>query len=297
MDFTIKQYKQLLLTFHRVGYEFVTFKEYIGSTGASRLPGNGSGSNSNGKKSRNLDSCTKFDPNRRVVILRHDVDKRPANSLEVAWLEHAAGIRGSYYFRVVPGSYDLRVMKEIAALGHEIGYHYEDVDLESQKSKFKSKNNNGAALVDLAYESFRRNLESLRKDFDVTTACMHGSPRSRFDNRMIWEKYSYRDLGIIGEPYFDIDFKKCAYFSDTGRKWNGASVSVRDKVNSKYKFSFDSTLTLIDNIHKLPDRVMFTIHPQRWTDHALPWARELVWQNVKNIAKGLLVARSHSVSV
>jgi hypothetical protein len=36
---------------------------------------------------------------------------------------------------------------------------------------------------------------------------------------------------------------------------------------------------------KLPDKIMMTFHPQRWTDKPLPWVRELVWQNVKNIAK------------
>ena len=36
---------------------------------------------------------------------------------------------------------------------------------------------------------------------------------------------------------------------------------------------------------------MMTVHPQRWTDRALPWVRELVWQNLKNVAKKALVLR------
>jgi hypothetical protein len=32
-----------------------------------------------------------------------------------------------------------------------------------------------------------------------------------------------------------------------------------------------------------------TFHPQRWTDSALPWAKELVWQNVKNAGKYFLI--------
>ncbi len=293
MDFTIYKYKQLLLTFRKVGYEFVTFREFITSARDSDGPDSGSGFNGNGSKPRQRNARDQSGLRRKLAILRHDVDKRPANSLDVALLEHAAGIKGSYYFRIVPESYNLEIMKQIAALGHEIGYHYEDVDLESRKLKAGSQNPQGTDLVDLAYQSFRTNLETLRKDFDVTTACMHGSPRSKYDNRIIWQKYSYRDLGILGEPYFDIDFDQCAYFSDTGRRWNGNSVSIRDKVDSQYKFSFNTTLKLIDNVHQLPDRVMFTIHPQRWTDRSLPWVRELVWQNVKNVAKRLLVAKSH----
>jgi hypothetical protein len=30
---------------------------------------------------------------------------------------------------------------------------------------------------------------------------------------------------------------------------------------------------------------LITFHTQRWTDKPLPWVREVVWQNVKNIAK------------
>ena len=40
----------------------------------------------------------------------------------------------------------------------------------------------------------------------------------------------YQDFGLIGEPYFDVDFNEVAYYTDTGRRWDGEDVSVRDKV-------------------------------------------------------------------
>ena len=36
---------------------------------------------------------------------------------------------------------------------------------------------------------------------------------------------------------------------------------------------------------------MITVHPQRWSDSFLPWARELLWQNVKNQVKKYVVFR------
>ena len=45
--------------------------------------------------------------------------------------------------------------------------------------------------------------------------------------------YDYRDYGIIAEPYFDVDFDEVFYLTDTGRRWDGDSVSVRDKVLKK----------------------------------------------------------------
>jgi hypothetical protein len=82
-------------------------------------------------------------------------------------------------------------------------------------------------------ESFLKNLEAMRKIADIKTICMHGSPMSPYDNRLLWTKYDYRDYGIIGEPYFDVDFSRVAYYTDTGRRWDGDSVSVRDKVGSR----------------------------------------------------------------
>ena len=62
---------------------------------------------------------------------------------------------------------------------------------------------------------------------------MHGRPLSKYDNRLLWETYSYWDLGIIGEPYFDVDFSKVLYLTDTGRRWDGFDFSVRDKVKMR----------------------------------------------------------------
>lgn len=215
----------------------------------------------------------------KTIFLRHDVDKLPENSLRVAQIEYKLGITGTYYFRMVPESYHEKIILKIAALGHEIGYHYEDLTL--------AKGNFTAAI-----ESFQQHLEKLRTLCPVTTACMHGSPKSPWDSRDLWKKYNYRDYGITGEPYFDIDFSKVLYLTDTGRRWDGDKVSVRDKVsgsdnNLQNRFSFFKTTDIIHAAEtgNLPDNIMITIHPQRWTDKPLPWIKELIWQNAKNVVK------------
>lgn len=63
----------------------------------------------------------------KFVILRHDVDKKETNSLLNAQIENLLGIVGTYYFRIVSGSFDENVIRRIYDLGHEIGYHYEDL--------------------------------------------------------------------------------------------------------------------------------------------------------------------------
>jgi hypothetical protein len=56
--------------------------------------------------------------------LRHDVDRLPQNSLRTAQIETQLNLKATYFFRVVPESYDEEIIKEIHSLGHEIGYHY-----------------------------------------------------------------------------------------------------------------------------------------------------------------------------
>ena len=217
-------------------------------------------------------------PEDKCIIFRHDVDRLPQNALRMAKLENEIGVKATYYFRSVSCSYNENIIKNISGLRHEIGYHYEN--LSECKGNFIK-----------AIKDFEVNLEKFRELYPVKSIVMHGSPLSKYDNRLLWEKYDYKDYGVLSEPYFDIDFNEFAYFTDTGRRWNSDKVSVRDKVNSKFNFNFKTTQQIIDNIDQLPPKIMFTVHPQRWHDNLIFWCKELVLQNVKNIFKKLLFVR------
>jgi hypothetical protein len=354
MDFTLKIYKLFLKTLQQRDFSFQTFLELIEN------------------------------PEKKVIVLRHDVDQLPHNSLLFARIEATEGIRGTYYFRAIPRSWDETVIKEIAGMGHEVGYHYEDVNLMARRlrvsgvrrqeerggegergrgreddfvfagQKFwikdhidlqdrklrQSRNPESEAnrelqdngrlekeLADIAIESFNKNLKKLRELAPVKTICMHGSPMNRWDNRLLWKYYDYHDFGIVGEPYFDINFDEVLYLTDTGRRWDGDSFNVRDKSISRKEhkgiakdakeeippslspsssealakedlslspsspLKFHSTFDIIRAAEegKLPEKIMMTFHPQRWTDKPFPWLRELVWQNFKNVVKYITI--------
>lgn len=244
MDFTLRQYKALLTELKGAGYNFQTFDAFVQK------------------------------PLQKAVVLRHDVDLLPYNALDFANIQASYDILGTYYFRAVPESWDEVVIQKIAALGHEIGYHYECL------TTTKGDKKNGI-------KDFETNLKALRKLASVTTICMHGSPLSRYDSKALWNDYNYTDFGILAEPYFDIDYQKVFYLTDTGRMWDGHKTSVRDKVNSSFTTTYHSTSEVIVAIanNKFPDQVIFTFHPQRWNDNLLKWCKELVLQNVKNTIK------------
>ena len=101
----------------------------------------------------------------------------------------------------------------------------------------------------------------------------------------------YKALGIAGEPYLDVDFTQVFYLTDTGRRWNHAGASIRDRVDSGFDIRVKSTghLMALARDGRLPERIMINTHPQRWEDRVVPWVRELVWQNIKNVFKGVFI--------
>lgn len=261
LDFTRSKYRQLLIGLQEKGYSFITFDEYC----------------------RGL--CYE-----RFVILRHDVDLLPKNSLAFAQIEKELGIRAVYYFRAVPDSWDNEIILKIRELGHEIGYHYESLTTcEGDVVK--------------AVDDFSRNLERLRRLAPVTTICMHGSPRSPYDSKDIWKNYSYQEFGIVGEPYLDTDFSQVFYLTDTGRCWDGYKISVRDKIPSfqdqwtEKGWVYHNTDQIIRAIENgmLPSKLMITTHPQRWNDSFSAWLNELLIQNLKNIVKRIIVLRNGGI--
>jgi peptidoglycan/xylan/chitin deacetylase (PgdA/CDA1 family) len=104
MDFTLTLYQQLLEALIAKNYQFLTVEEYFSD-------------NHSVSPSKNLP----------LVLLRHDVDRKPENSLKMARLESELGIKATYYFRTIPQTLKPDIIKKIAELGHEIGYHYENL--------------------------------------------------------------------------------------------------------------------------------------------------------------------------
>lgn len=154
-------------------------------------------------------------------------------------------------------------------------------------------------MVDLALEVFEENIKKFREIYPVKTICMHGSPLSKYDNKDLWRKYNYRDYGIIAEPYFDVDYDKVFYITDTGRAWNKGESSVRDKVSSGFDLNIKSTRHMIELFqqNKMPDQIIINTHPQRWFDFGVGWVKELVWQNAKNVVKRVVVSRGQRSEV
>ncbi len=214
----------------------------------------------------------------KLIILRHDVDRFPNRTLNMARLESEIGISSTYYFRIIKSVFKEDILKEVADLGHEIGYHYED--LAFCKGNYEK-----------AIDSFKKNLEQFRNYYPVKTICMHGSPLSKWDNKKLWEKYDYKKYGIIADTSLDIDYDEVFYITDNGFGWNKTSTSVRDKVKSKFNIPIKNTghLILLIRENKLPNKIMLNAHPDTFFDPGIKWLLNYSYIKTKNIAKWFVV--------
>lgn len=216
----------------------------------------------------------------KFCLVRHDVDRKPHLALEMAMLEHNIGVKSTYYFRAKKCSFDIDIIKKIADLGHEIGYHYESLS-----------DTNGD--IELAVKDFEKNLEEFRKIVSIKTCSMHGRPLKPFDNRDIWrvkENHDYlkHKLGILGEVYLDIDYSDIAYINDTGRNWTSGKSNRRDKVDSNISADFKSGEELLNYLNSNPhNRICFQIHPERWSNNILEWTSQYLKDYSINAAKNV----------
>jgi hypothetical protein len=102
-DFTLAKYEELCSAIVQSGYAVMSVKYYL---------------------SRSLS----LQPREKVVILRHDVDRKPEKALKMAEIERELDMQATYYFRSTKEVFKAEIMQAIEKMGHEIGYHYEVLD-------------------------------------------------------------------------------------------------------------------------------------------------------------------------
>lgn len=172
-------------------------------------------------------------------------------------------------------------MKEIEDMGHEVGYHYENLSDTNGDLK------NG--LID-----FEKHLTTFRKVVQVKTISMHGRPLKPYDNRDLWKSKENHDVllnkfGILGEVYLDIDYSDIAYVNDTGRNWRTNQSNRRDHVSSNINADFDSSEALLNYFSGNPHpKICFQIHPERWSDDKLEWVTQWAKDKAMNTIKKIM---------
>ena len=249
-DFTHQSYKTYLNLVKDSGIKIITFNELL--------------------------SFPVFPDN--FFIIRHDVDRKAKNALSMAILESEMDIKSTYYFRSKSHVFKPEIILSIRALGHDIGYHYECLS--------DSKGD-----VDKATANFDENIKTFRKLCEIKTISMHGRPFNPFNNLSMWEvngthKLIKERFELLGEISLDIDYSDIAYLNDTGRNWNSTKNNIRDHVKSNIPVSIDSSDELVKYLRNISHKkIVFQIHPERWSENKLQWHIQWLIDRSANIAK------------
>ena len=254
-DFTFEMYERLLDTGLEAGYDHLTVREYL----------------------------SRDEPPDRFVVHRHDVDRKPENALAMAELEAEYGISSTYYFRTIEKTFEPSLIERIESLGHEVGYHYEDLD-------------RAEGDLERAHRSFTNELERLRNVATVETVCMHGNPLTKHDNRELWSgRYAVDDYDLHGEAYLSMDFTDVTYFSDTGRTWEDGALKIKDhpvgRASKSVQVADTDELIALLAARSIP-AVCVLSHPNRWARTTPELVAETAKDLAVNVAKrGLNVVR------
>ncbi len=220
-------------------------------------------------------------PTGKAVAFRHDVDRCRRAARDMAEAEARIGLRSTYYFRMTRASFDPDTVRRVAALGHEVGYHYETM------VKCGGESPKAIAL-------FEKELAVMRSVTDVKTISMHGSPLSQHDNLSLWKCHDYRKFGILGDASLDVDYQSILYFSDTGRTWNGTDRrKIRDRgaVDHDSRSHPSSTDELMTFLASNVRPVILQAHPERWRKGIAGQAVSWLWDQASNAAKQLLAKK------
>jgi hypothetical protein len=129
----------------------------------------------------------------RVLLLRHDVDSHVPRARRMWEIERQLGIVGTFFFR--RSTWDVPFMRELAAAGCEVGYHYEEL---ATLIKEHGAPTAGAAreLIVPARDRLRAALAELRADSGLALDVLasHGD----FANRAV----DVANVELLGDAAF-----------------------------------------------------------------------------------------------
>jgi len=219
----------------------------------------------------------------RFLCLRHDVDHDVEKALRMARIEHALGMRASYYL-LPPGDYDKRenyygtiaesrivhsprmrdIAQEIVGLGHEIGLHNDFLQLSvvlgrplreliaEQIAEFRSA---GIEIKGSASHGSRFARACGYVNYEIFAECFRPKSVRRaieLPGGKSFDLYSV-SMAELGLEYEAYDLKRDCYISDTGSR-----ILVRDA-------QFETVQpTMFADLVGSSERVVALFHPEWW---------------------------------
>jgi hypothetical protein len=114
----------------------------------------------------------KFEADRPVLILRHDVDQHPRSALTMAAIDEEVGARSTWYFRWRTAS--LPVIAHLREAGFEVGLHYETLSRRGLETGVRT-NDDLSGLVEESRTLLKREIAGFQELYgSIRSIAPHG---------------------------------------------------------------------------------------------------------------------------
>lgn len=192
-DFTLKNYERCIFESVEKGYTFSTIRDFYNSQNPEK-----------------------------IIIKRHDVDTQIDVALKMSEIENKYDVKSTYFFRLHSKGYNfftlenIRKVKKISKMGHEIGLHYEsDFYILNKKNILKS--------IDAEIALIEHYLEE-----DIVSICPHEPTRTK--------SFFIEDAKKYNQAYDQVILKKNKYISDSSCRWRDGSFyeNIQQDVQKLY---------------------------------------------------------------
>jgi len=214
----------------------------------------------------------KYDKNKKLLVLRHDVDHFSDGTSMMFEVEKKYQVNSSFYFR--NSTFEPKLMKDIEANGSEASLHFEPIadfvkanSIKNREELYSFKNWQEKCLNIL-----KANLDRYRNLLDIS--CITIASHGEYENSLVKTPNNFLTEDI--STYNFLDIKLEAYNREFIDKVTCYISDVPIEINSGYRYG----ITPFEAIEKNEQFIMFLSHPNHWYYNR--------WKQFKKLIKVLI---------
>ena len=210
-----------------------------------------------------------YDKNKKLFILRHDVDHFSDGTRMMFEVEKKYGVKSSFYFR--NSTFEPKLMQEIEWYGSEASLHFEPIAdfVKANSIKNKEELYGFANWQQRCLNVLKANLDRYRNLLDIP--CVTIASHGEYENILVKTPNNY--LTEDTKTYEYLDIKLEAYNKEMIDKVTCYISDVPIEENNGYKYG----TTPFEAIQKEEKFIMFLTHPNHW--------HYSLWKQFKKLVK------------